>query len=259
MMPHWLPVALLTAFLSMDETALGQFMVSRPIVTGPLVGWLLGRPDIGLEMGALVELIWIGDMPVGAHLPLNLTMLASISVALSCELVQGRNPEAVMTYALGLAIPLAALSTEAEIALRKFHIRWLHFAQRMAFSGHFKAFEWLNYLVVAEQLLKGFLTAAAALCLAHWGGGLYALLGGILGGKVIEGFYYAHWLLLALGCSALIDLMVEKSTVIYLVLSIVTGMSLAIFFQVQGVYLVSLALAAGFILTLLYMGKREAA
>jgi fructoselysine and glucoselysine-specific PTS system IID component len=259
MMVHWFSIALLMAFLSLDETAFGQFMVSRPIVAGPVVGWMIGRADLGLEIGALIELIWIGDLPVGAHLPLDLTMLTGTSVALACELVKGQNPEAVMTYTLGVSIPLAILSTEAEIALRKFHIRWLHFAQRMAFNSHFRTFEWVNFFVLVEQLLKGFLVAAAGLALVHFSTGFYFLLGGILDGKVIEGFYYAHWLLLALGCSAVIDLLVEKKTAIYLVLSIVSVMTLAVFSPLPGVYLVAIALVAGFGVTLFYVGKGEPA
>jgi mannose/fructose/N-acetylgalactosamine-specific phosphotransferase system component IIC len=258
-MPHWFPIAVLMAFLSLDETAVGQFMLSRPIVTGPLVGWLIGRPDIGLEMGALIELIWIGDMPVGAHLPLDLMMLTGTSVALACELVKGQNPEAVMTYSLGIAIPLALVSTEVEIAVRKFHIRWLHFAQRKAFSGHFRTFEWINSLVLGEQFFKGFLVSAACLAMAHFSTGFYFFLGSLLDGKVIEGFYYAHWLLLALGCSAVIDLLVEKKTVIYLILSIVSIMSLAVLSPLPGVVLVAIALFAGFILTLFFVGKGEPA
>jgi mannose/fructose/N-acetylgalactosamine-specific phosphotransferase system component IIC len=258
MMAHWFPIAILMAFLSLDETALGQFMVSRPIVVGPLVGWLLGRADLGIEMGALAELIWIGDVPIGAHLPLDLVMLTGTAVALSCELAKGQNAEAVMTYALGIAIPLAALSTEAEIVLRKFHIRWLHLAQRMAFNGHFRAFEWLNSLVLAEQWLKGFLLSALCLTLAHLSGSFYFFLGGILDGRVLEGFYYAHWLLLALGCSAVIDLIVQKKTAILLILSITAMMFLALM-SLQGVILVAVSLVAGLILTLISMEKREAA
>ncbi len=259
MMDHWLSISVMMAFLSLDETAVGQFMVSRPIVTGPLVGWLIGRADIGLEMGALIELIWIGDLPVGAHLPLDLMMLTGTSVALACELVKGQNPEAVMTYALGIAIPLAVLSTEAEVALRKFHVRWLHFAQRMALSSHLKTFEWINFLVLIEQLLKGFVVTAICLTIAHFSAAFYILLGGLLNGKVIEGFYYAHWLLLALGCSAVIDLLVEKKNAIYLILSIMSMMTLAVLSPLPGVYLVAIALFAGFILTLFYVGKGEPA
>ena len=260
MMSHWLSISILLAFLSLDVSAVGQFMISRPIVVGPLVGWIAGRPDIGLEMGALIELIWIGDLPVGAHLPMDLMMLTGVSVAFACELGSGRMPiEAVMTYAMGAAIPLAALSTEVEVAFSKFNVRWVHFAQRMALGSHFRTFEWINALVLGELFLKGFLVAAVSLTLAHWTAGLFNMFPVILGGKIIEGLYYAHWLLLALGCSAVIDLLVEKKTSIYLVLTIVAMMVLAVFAQFQGVILVAIALILGFILTLFYVGRGETA
>lgn len=259
MMDHWLTVALVMAFLSLDETAFGQFMISRPIVTGPVIGWLLGRTDIGLELGALIELIWINDLPVGAHLPLDLMTLTGTSVALACELSKGQNPEAVMTFAMGVCIPLAFASTEVEILIRKFHVRWLHFAQRMAFNGHFQTFEWLNSLVLLEQWVKGFLVSAVCLTLAHFSTSVYMVLGQILDGKVLEGFYYAHWLLLALGCSAVIDLLVEKKNTLYLLCSIGAVMILAVKDVVPQVYLVALALLVGFGLILLFMNKGEAA
>jgi hypothetical protein len=74
----------------------------------------------------------------------------------------------------------------------------------------------------------------------------------------MEGLYYAHWLLLALGCSAVIDLLVEKKTAIYLGLSIAAVMALAMFSSMQGIYLVSIALCAGFAVALLLVGKEEA-
>ncbi|HVZ80812.1 MAG TPA: PTS sugar transporter subunit IIC [bacterium] len=257
MMEHGLWVALVLAFLSLDQTAFGQFMVSRPIVTGPVVGWLLGRPDIGLELGALIELIWINDLPVGAHLPLDLTMLSGTTVALACELSKTSQPEAVMTFALGVAIPLALGSTEVEILLRKFHVRWLHFAQRMAFNGHLQTFEWINYLVLAQQWVKGFLVSLACLTLAHWSSHLYGILGQVLEGRVLEGFYYAHWLLLALGCSAVIDLLVERKNAPVLFLSIGAILTLAVFSTLPGIYLVAIALVAGFFLILYFASRGE--
>jgi mannose/fructose/N-acetylgalactosamine-specific phosphotransferase system component IIC len=254
MMHDWLIVSFLLAFLSLDVSAVGQFMIARPIVAGPLVGLFTGHVELGLEMGALIELIWIGDVPVGSHLPLDLLMLTGVSVAFASELVNGRVPsEAAVTYAMAVAIPLAAISTEAENLLRKFHVRWIHFAQRMVLHSHFRTFEWINSFVLAELFLKGFVVAAIGLTLAHLTLGLFSM----FSGKVIEGLYYAHWLLLALGCSAVIDLLVEKKTVIYLILSIVT-VSLGVFFQFQGVYLVCLMVFGGFVFTLLYMGKGEA-
>jgi mannose/fructose/N-acetylgalactosamine-specific phosphotransferase system component IIC len=255
MMPEWLPISFLLAVLSLDATAFGQFMLSRPIVVGPLVGFVTGHPDLGLEIGALIELIWIGDVPVGAHLPLDLMMLTGVSVAFASSLSTGNvPPEAAMTFAIGVAIPLSILSTEAETLLRKFHVRWVHFAQRMALGGHFRTFEWVNTFVLVELFLKGFLVAVISLGLAHLCSGLFAM----LSQRVIEGLYYAHWLLLALGCSAVIDLLVEKKTAIYLVLSIVAVMTLAAFSPVQGVVLVAMTLVAGFVLALFFTGKGEA-
>lgn len=255
MMEHWFQISLLLAFLSLDATAVGQFMVSRPIVSGPLVGLLTGHPILGLQMGALIELIWIGEVAVGAHLPMDLLMLAGVAVAFAGELTaQGADPEAAMTFAIGAAIPLAALSTELEVLLRKLHVRWVHFAQRMAGSGHFKTFESVNSFVLAGLFLKGFFVAALSLSVIHFGAPFF----GMLSDTVKEGLRYAHWLLLALGCSAAIDLLVEKKTSLFLVLSIVTVMTSA-FFEIQGVWLVSAALLAGFILTLFYAGKGETA
>lgn len=257
-MPHWFGISILLGFLSLDVAAVGQFMVCRPIVVGPLVGWLLGHPEVGLEMGALIELIWIGDLPVGAHLPMDLMMLSGVSVAFTCELLGGNYPkEAVMTYAMGVTIPLAALSTEVDILVSKFNVRWVHLAQRMAMGGHFKTFSWINWLVTLELFVKGFLVAVISLTLVHFTSGLFLLFPDILHGRVIEGLYYAHWLLLALGCSAVIDLLMEKKTIVYLILSIITIMGLAIFYHLQDVYLVSLALCAGFALALFFIGKGE--
>src|ERR1019366_3613235 len=191
----------------------GQFMLSRPIAIGPLVGWLCGYPEIGLEMGALIERIWIGDLPVGAHLPMDLSILAGTSVAFACELSGGKYPpEAVMTYALGVVIPLAALGTEVEVILRKFHVRWMHFAQRMALGSHFNSFEWITSIVLAELFLKGFFVAVAgpSLALGHWSSRLFFL----FPAKVVECLYYAHWLLLARRFWLALALLAEKKTAV---------------------------------------------
>lgn len=59
-------VAMLTG---LDRVALVQIMISRPLVAGPLTGLVLGNPLIGLEVGMLLELLWLGRMPVGAAIP----------------------------------------------------------------------------------------------------------------------------------------------------------------------------------------------
>ena len=58
-------VSLLGGLLALDGTAVGQFMVSRPLVAGALVGWLLGDPLGGAAVGAILELYLLVSFPTG--------------------------------------------------------------------------------------------------------------------------------------------------------------------------------------------------
>jgi mannose/fructose/N-acetylgalactosamine-specific phosphotransferase system component IIC len=61
----YLPLTLLGGLLALDGTAMGQFMVSRPIVTGVLAGWVVGDPALGLLIGGILEVYFISIFPVG--------------------------------------------------------------------------------------------------------------------------------------------------------------------------------------------------
>lgn len=58
-------LSLLGGLLALDATSVGQFMVSRPLVTGGLVGWLLGDPPLGFTIGAVLELYLLVSFPTG--------------------------------------------------------------------------------------------------------------------------------------------------------------------------------------------------
>jgi mannose PTS system EIIC component len=75
--------ALVAIVLGLDRTAAGQFMISRPIVAGPLTGFLLGEPMVGLQVGALIELLWLGRLPVGAAIPPDDTQVSIASTVLA--------------------------------------------------------------------------------------------------------------------------------------------------------------------------------
>lgn len=74
-------LALLGGLLALDRVAVGQFGVSQPVVTGPLVGWLLGDPGTGLLVGGLLQLLYAGALPVGASIPPDETTAALVGTA----------------------------------------------------------------------------------------------------------------------------------------------------------------------------------
>ena len=60
-----LSLVFLGGLLALDETSVGQFMVSRPLVAGTLTGWWLGDAALGLEVGAILELFHLTGVPAG--------------------------------------------------------------------------------------------------------------------------------------------------------------------------------------------------
>lgn len=55
----------LGGLLGLDGTAVGQFMLSRPLVAGFLAGWLSGAPAQGALIGAILELYLLVSVPSG--------------------------------------------------------------------------------------------------------------------------------------------------------------------------------------------------
>lgn len=114
----------------LDRVALVQVMISRPLVAGPLTGWVLGQPLLGLEIGMLLELLWLGRLPVGAVIPPDDTQVAVGSTVLAIS----------MGHLLDLhGMPLLILSVLIAIPLGKFGQIFdrlaRHVNDRLAISG----------------------------------------------------------------------------------------------------------------------------
>src|SRR5262245_46409773 len=79
-----LAASLLGGALALDATALGQFMLSRPMVAGLLSGWLAGDAMTGMLVGAVLEIYLLVAFPVGgARFPegATATVVAAVTAA----------------------------------------------------------------------------------------------------------------------------------------------------------------------------------
>lgn len=63
--PAFFPLILLGTWAALDSTAVGQFMISRPLVSATLAGALLGDSSTGLLVGLILEAAHLGDLPAG--------------------------------------------------------------------------------------------------------------------------------------------------------------------------------------------------
>ncbi|MBI5287191.1 MAG: PTS sugar transporter subunit IIC [Deltaproteobacteria bacterium] len=122
---HSFLVALAGGVLALDRTAVFQIMVSRPIVTGPIIGLLFERPEAGLMVGFLLELLWIGELPVGGSIPAHETAAAIIAagVAVGVEKGPGGLNRELIAFIVLLVIPVAMVCQWVDKAIRDFNSR----------------------------------------------------------------------------------------------------------------------------------------
>ena len=112
-------IAVAGGLIGLDRTAVGQFMVSQPIVAGPIAGLILGDVRAGLLIGAVLELIWVMDMPVGTFVPADSTIAAVSATAIAVIGSGGRAPLDMVGFSLLLTVAMAPASMAVETAMRK--------------------------------------------------------------------------------------------------------------------------------------------
>ena len=72
----------LAALINIDRQACGQFMLSRPLISGLIMGLFLGEPIAGIWLGVSLELLWLAALPLGGTIPPNSSLsLSSLIIA----------------------------------------------------------------------------------------------------------------------------------------------------------------------------------
>ncbi len=114
-----LAAALIGGLIGLDRTAVGQFMVSQPLVAGPLTGWLLGDVTSGLVIGAVLELIWVLDLPVGTFVPADSTVAAVSATAIAAIGGGGGAELPVIGFSLLLTVIMVPVTMLADHIMRR--------------------------------------------------------------------------------------------------------------------------------------------
>ena len=99
-------LALLGGIVGLDAVSCPQVMISRPVVAGPLAGLLLGSPATGLWIGALLEILTLRQLPVGAnrHWDTGPAAVAATAAAAGFPGAGGAEARYVLAVALGVLV-----------------------------------------------------------------------------------------------------------------------------------------------------------
>lgn len=145
-----LKVSLAGGLLSLDRTAALQTMVSRPIVAAPVIGYILGNPSAGLAAGVLLELIFIGDFPVGRYIPVHETDLAVTVSAMTITIIDAMGVKtglesgwrpmaagmaAAFPFSLVIMLPLSRVFQAADAFTRRANVRFFNNAREAVEKG----------------------------------------------------------------------------------------------------------------------------
>jgi PTS system mannose-specific IIC component len=130
----------------LDRTAVFQLMISRPIVAAPMTGWLLGDSTTGLQIGAFLELLWLGRIPVGASIPPDDTQVAIGSTCLAITQYPGA-PIPLTAFAilcLLVALPFGKVGEFFDRVARRLNGNLWVRAERAIDGGRYRALTWLH-------------------------------------------------------------------------------------------------------------------
>jgi fructoselysine and glucoselysine-specific PTS system IID component len=194
------------------EDFLGTTLLSRPLVLGPLVGLALGDLHQGILIGASLELIFMGNIKVGAAIPPDVVTGGVLGTAFA--ILSGKGA----AIALALAVPISILAEMLLSALFVFRSTFNKLFASYAEEGNYRKVQRLHLLSGAlKPLLMGLI---GWLSLQLGAGAMRSVLDHIPG-WVNAGLQVAGNVLPALGFALLMNLLFHKKVAPYFFLGFV--------------------------------------
>jgi D-glucosaminate-specific PTS system IIC component len=123
-------LSLLGALIILDKYALGEFGFSQPIITGTIIGAIFGDVWFGIFLGAMIQLVFLGGLPIGRDIPPD-GQAAGIITAGSYFLLRGGNSLGhslfvALVFGLAGGIIGGVMETYARRFNEKLYNRFIH-------------------------------------------------------------------------------------------------------------------------------------
>ena len=215
-------LSLISGLLALDTTAVLQSLLSQPLAACTILGWLSGNPELGLKIGFLLQLLWLGDLPVGAaKIPEgNVGSMVGALIAFHLLEFQYSHPHLLIFLVVLYALLFSYVGTKTIRLIRNWNVRLFDKALAAASSGRPSALAKINL----TALLGHFVFMSAVIYLAVWIG--EAVFSAVLRAIPASWDYYARFteaMLLGGGVALTLTLFHGRKIRIVLMLSMVVG------------------------------------
>jgi fructoselysine and glucoselysine-specific PTS system IID component len=202
----------LIAMFGHSEDFLGTTLLSRPLVLGPLVGLVLGDLTQGVIIGATLELIFMGNIKVGAAIPPDVVTGGVLGTAFA--IISGKGP----AIALAIAVPVSIL---AEMVISGLFVLRAVLNKRFNQYAEEGDYRKVQRLHIVSGLLRPFLMGIIILLALQLGAGVMKSFLDMIPAWVQSGLQVAGNMLPALGFALLMNLMFNKTVAPYFFLGFV--------------------------------------
>ncbi len=161
-------ISILGGLLVLDTTAVLQILVSQPLVSGTLLGWILGDIALGLRLGILLQLLWLNQLPVGGAKVPEGNLGAVVAVILVFMVKDGLTvyPNMIIVSVILYALAVSFLGVKLVTAIRNQNIFFLDKAVKGLEAGNVAILGRMTFLA----LIVHFVFIVAAVFVSVWVG-----------------------------------------------------------------------------------------
>lgn len=155
----------------------GWYTLGRPLVSGFVIGLILGDVKTGILMGAAIQTLYIGLVTPGGAMPADVNYASWIGIPLA--MVAGAGTE----YALALSVPLSALGVLAVYGLCAINLFFVH--KQDNYIDNYE-FDKAARIPIVGQITNFVLRFIPIFAINYFGSGLITTLIGIIPEQITD-------------------------------------------------------------------------
>ena len=121
---HLFFLSLAGGLLVLDTTAVLQILISQPLVSCTILGWMANDTAFGLHFGLLMQLLWVSQLPVGAARVAagNLGSITGVLIALQLKPLFPEYQNFLILAGLLSALIISYIGAHLNAALNQFNV-----------------------------------------------------------------------------------------------------------------------------------------
>ncbi|MCH4207166.1 MAG: PTS sugar transporter subunit IIC [Solobacterium sp.] len=190
----------------LDSRMFGRLNFERPLITCFLCGILLGNVQVGLAVGAQMELVTLGMMSIGASgIDMNMGSLVGCAICI----MTGADIETALT----VAVPMTLLATLLGTISSVIRIQFAHMCDNYVDQGNFKMAKRVD--IVYGPALYVLFTIIPVFLSVYYGASVVQAIADIVPTWVTSGVSLGANIIAFYGFAMLLSTMVNIKTVIY--------------------------------------------